>query len=242
MRAGGQIMPSKKTPGAKPNSRAEQGLKTRVKTAKGRKLSSTLWLQRQLNDPYVKKAQAEGYRSRAAYKLIEINEKHKLLKPGMRVVDLGCAPGGWLQVAVREVRSEPDDPLVVGIDYLEMDAVPGAVILQKDFNDEDAPQALIDAMRGHKADVVLSDMAAPTTGHKATDHLRIIALVELAADFAIQVLSPGGSFVAKVFQGGTEHQLLSELKRNFATTFHAKPPASRSDSAEAYLVAKGFKG
>ncbi len=163
-------------------------LKTRVKTAKGRKISSTLWLQRQLNDPYVRKAQAEGYRSRAAYKLIEINDKHKLLKPGMRVIDLGCAPGGWLQVAVREVRSSEENPLVVGIDYLEMDPVPGSIILQKDFNDEDAPAALIEALGGHKADLVLSDMAAPTTGHKATDHLRIIALVELAADFAGEVL------------------------------------------------------
>lgn len=220
----------------------DAGLKTRVKTAKGRKLSSTLWLQRQLNDPYVRKAQSEGYRSRAAYKLIEINEKHKLLKPGMRVIDLGCAPGGWLQVAVREVHSTDENPLVVGIDYLEMDPVPGSIILQKDFNDADAPAALIEAMGGHKADLVLSDMAAPTTGHKATDHLRIIALVELAADFAGEVLKPGGAFVAKVFQGGTEHQLLADLKRRFATTFHAKPPASRSDSAEAYLVAKGFKG
>lgn len=243
-------MPSNKTPGnktpgrigAKQNTRADQGLKTRVKTAKGRKISSTLWLQRQLNDPYVKRAQTEGYRSRAAYKMKEINDKHRLLKPGMRVVDLGCAPGGWLQIAVKEVRSTADDPLVVGIDYLEMDPIPGSIILQKDFNDEDAPQALIDAMGGHKADVVLSDMAAPTTGHKATDHIRIIALVELAADFAINVLTPGGVFVAKVFKGGTEHELLSELKRNFATTFHAKPPASRADSAETYLVAKGFKG
>lgn len=226
----------------KVSNRADPGLKTRVKTAKGRKLSSTLWLQRQLNDPYVKRAKAEGYRSRAAFKLAEINEKHKLLKPGMRVVDLGCAPGGWLQIAVRETGSTDQDPRVIGIDYLETDAIPGSVILQKDFNDEDAPAALIEALGGHKADVVLSDMAAPTTGHKPTDHLRIIALVELAADFARQVLAPGGAFVAKVFQGGTEHQLLADLKRDFATTFHAKPPASRADSAEAYLVAKGFRG
>ena len=223
------------------NARAEKGLKTRVKTAKGRKLSSTLWLQRQLNDPYVQRAKAEGYRSRAAFKLVELNEKHKFLKPGMRVVDLGCAPGGWLQVAAAEVRSTPSNPLVVGIDYLEMDAVPGSIILQKDFTDPDAPEKLIAALDGHKADIVLSDMAAPTTGHKPTDHLRIIALVEMAAEFAIDVLAPGGVFVAKVFQGGTEHQLLAELKRNFASTFHAKPPASRSDSAETYLVAKGYK-
>jgi 23S rRNA (uridine2552-2'-O)-methyltransferase len=222
--------------------RADQGLKTRVKTAKKRKLSSTLWLQRQLNDPYVARAKAEGYRSRAAYKLLEINEKHRFLKPGMRVIDLGCAPGGWLQIAVSAVRSTPANPLVVGIDYLPMDPVPGAIILEQDFTDEDAPEALIRALGGHKADVVLSDMAAPTTGHRATDHLRIIALVEIAAAFARDVLAPGGVFIAKVFQGGTEHELLAGLKKDFASTFHAKPPASRSDSAEAYLVAKGFRG
>lgn len=221
--------------------RADKGLKTRVKTARGRSLSSTLWLQRQLNDPYVQRARAEGFRSRAAFKLAEINEKHKILKPGMRVVDLGCAPGGWLQVAAKEVRSTPQNPMVVGIDYLEMDAVPGSIILQKDFTDEDAPDALIAELGGHKANIVLSDMAAPTTGHRPTDHLRIIALVEMASEFAIDVLAPGGVFVAKVFQGGTEHQLLAELKRHFTSTFHAKPPASRSDSAETYLVAKGFK-
>lgn len=222
--------------------RSDPGLTTRVKSARGRKLSSTLWLQRQLNDPYVRKAQAEGYRSRAAYKLLEMNEKHRILKPGMRVVDLGCAPGGWLQVAGKIIQSTEKDPRIVGIDYLEMGAVPGAIILQKDFNDEDAPAKLIEALGGFKADVVLSDMAAPTTGHKPTDHLRIIALVELAVEFARDILAPGGTFVAKVFQGGTEHQLLSDIKRDFATTFHAKPPASRADSAESYLVAKGFHG
>lgn len=233
-----------KTGGSKPgtNARAEKGLKTRVKTARGRKLSSTLWLQRQLNDPYVMKAKAEGYRSRAAFKLKEMNDKHKFLKPGMRVVDLGCAPGGWLQVAADAVKSNPDNPLIVGIDYLGMDSIPGTIILQKDFTEDDAPDMLIEAMGGHKADVVMSDMAAPTTGHKATDHLRIISLVEMAADFAVDVLKPGGTFIAKVFQGGTEHQLLAELKRNFRSTFHAKPPASRSDSAESYLVATGFRG
>ena len=215
---------------------------TRVKSAKGRKISSTLWLQRQLNDPYVKKARAEGFRSRAAYKLAEIDERYHLLKPGMRVVDLGCAPGGWLQVAAKAVGSTEDNPLIVGIDYLDTDPVDGTILLKKDFNDPDAPEALIAAMGGHKADVVLSDMAAPTTGHKATDHLRIIALVELAADFARQVLAPDGIFVAKVFQGGTEHELLAGLKRDFVTTFHAKPKASRADSAETYLVARGFRG
>ncbi len=223
------------------NLRADSGLKTRVKTAKRRKLSSTLWLQRQLNDPYVARAKAEGYRSRAAYKILELDEKYKLFRPSMRVVDLGCAPGGWLQVAVEKVKSTPQNPLIVGIDYLEMEPVAGAIILQKDFNDEDAPKAIIDALNGHKADVVLSDMAAPTIGHKKTDHLRIIALVELAADFALNVLAPGGTFVAKVFQGGAEQELLNQLKQNFNKLFHAKPAASRKDSKETYLIAKGFK-
>lgn len=221
---------------------SDRDLKVRVKTAKGRKIGSTLWLERQLNDPYVAKAKAEGYRSRAAYKLIGINEKQKLLRKGMRVVDLGAAPGGWSQVAAPIIGSTADKPLIVGIDYLDMDPIDGVILLKKDFTDDDAPQALIDALGGHKVDLVMSDMAAPTTGHRATDHLRIMALVELAADFAIQVLAPGGAFVSKVFQGGTEHELLALLKRHFTTTSHAKPPASRSGSAETYLVAKGFKG
>jgi 23S rRNA (uridine2552-2'-O)-methyltransferase len=221
---------------------SDRDLKVRVKTAKGRKIGSTLWLQRQLNDPYVARAKAEGLRSRAAYKLIEINERYKLLHKGMRVVDLGAAPGGWSQVAAPIVGSTADKPLVVGIDFLELDPIDGVILLQKDFTDEDAPKALIDALGGHKPDIVLSDMAAPTTGHRATDHLRIMALVELAADFAIEVLAPGGSFVSKVFQGGTEHELLAMLKRHFTTTLHAKPPASRTGSAETYLVAKGFRG
>ncbi len=223
------------------NTRADKGLKTRVKSARGRTVSSTLWLQRQLNDPYVMRAKAEGYRSRAAYKLKEINEKHKFLKPGMRVVDLGCAPGGWLQIAVKAVHSSPANPLVVGIDYLGMDEIPGSIILKKDFTEDDAPEMLMEALGGHKVDVVLSDMASPTTGHRPTDHIRIIALVEMPAEFAIETLKPGGVFVAKVFQGGTEHQLLNSLKQHFSTTLHMKPPASRSDSAESYLVAKGFK-
>ena len=219
-----------------------RNLNERVRTAKGRSTSSTNWLKRQLNDPYVRKAKHEGRRSRAAYKLIELNEKHNLLKPGMRVVDLGCAPGGWCEVCIEILGADVNDPKVVGIDYLEMAEIPGVIFLQKDFNDDDAPDALIDALGGKKVDLVLSDMAAPTTGHRATDHLRIIALVELAADFATQILNPEGIFVAKVFQGGTEHELLSHLKRNFKSTFHAKPPASRQDSAETYLIAKGFKG
>ncbi|HEV7274726.1 MAG TPA: RlmE family RNA methyltransferase [Devosiaceae bacterium] len=222
--------------------KSERDLKVRVKSSKGRKVGSTLWLQRQLNDPYVAKARAEGYRSRAAYKLKELDDRYKLLRRGMRVVDLGAAPGGWSLVAAAATGSTEQQPLVVGIDYLEMDPIPGVILLQQDFTEESAPAALIAALGGHKADLVLSDMAAPTTGHKATDHLRIVHLVEIAADFAIQVLAPGGTFVAKVFQGGTEHELLAMLKRHFASTLHAKPKASRAESAETYLVARGFKG
>jgi len=221
---------------------SDRDLKVRVKTSKGRKIGSTIWLQRQLNDPYVARAKSEGLRSRAAYKLIEINEKQKLLRKGMRVVDLGAAPGGWSQVAAPIIGSTAENPLIVGIDFLDMDPIDGVILLKKDFTDDDAPKMLIDALGGHKVDLVLSDMASPTTGHRPTDHIRIMALVELAADFAIQVLAPGGAFVSKVFQGGTEHELLALLKRHFTTTAHAKPPASRSGSAETYLVAKGFKG
>ena len=222
--------------------KSDRDLKVRVKTSKGRKIGSTLWLQRQLNDPYVADAKAKGLRSRAAFKLIELNERYKLLHKGMRVVDLGAAPGGWSLVAAPIVGTTKGNPLIVGIDYLDMDPIEGVVLLKKDFNDEDAPAALIAALGGHKPDLVMSDMAAPTTGHRATDHLRIMQLVELAADFAVQVLAPGGAFVAKVFQGGTEHELLHMLKRHFNQTMHAKPPASRKESAESYLVAKGFKG
>lgn len=221
--------------------KSDKDLKIRLKTAKGRTTSSTKWLQRQLNDPYVARARSEGYRSRAAFKIKEIDEKHKLFKKGFRVVDLGAAPGGWSQVAAEAVGSKAENPLVVGIDYLDMDPIAGVVLLKKDFTEDDAPDMLIAAMGGKKADVVMSDMAWPTTGHRPTDHLRIVHLIEIAADFAIQVLNPGGSFVAKVFQGGTEHELLHMLKRHFKTTYHVKPPASRKDSAEAYLVAKGFK-
>jgi 23S rRNA (uridine2552-2'-O)-methyltransferase len=222
--------------------KSERDLKVRVKTGKGRKIGSTLWLQRQLNDPYVARAKAEGYRSRAAYKIIELNERYKLFHKGMRVVDLGAAPGGWSQVAAPIVGTTAANPLIVGIDFLDMDPIEGVVLLKKDFTDDDAPKMLIDALGGHKPDIVLSDMAAPTTGHRPTDHLRIMALVELAAHFAVEVLAPGGTLVTKVFQGGTEHALLAMLKQHFATTVHAKPPASRSGSAETYLVAKGFKG
>ena len=222
--------------------KSDKDLKVRVKTSKGRKIGSTLWLQRQLNDPYVARAKAEGYRSRAAYKLKELDERYHLLRKGMRVVDLGAAPGGWSQIAAVATGSTDEHPLVVGIDYLDMDPIPGVVLLKKDFTDDDAPKALVDALGGKKVDLVLSDMAAPTTGHRPTDHLRIVHLVEIAAEFAVEVLAPGGTFVAKVFQGGTEHELLALLKRHFATTLHAKPKASRAESAETYLVARGFKG
>ena len=217
-------------------------LKIRVKSAKGRKVSSTKWLERQLNDPYVAQARAEGYRSRAAFKIKEMDEKHHLFHKGTRVVDLGAAPGGWSQVAAKAVGSTDANPLVVGIDYLDMDPIPGVLLFKKDFTEDDAPQLLIDAMGGKKVDLVMSDMAWPTTGHRATDHLRIVQLIEIAAAFALDVLAPNGAFVAKVFQGGTEHELLHMLKRHFKTTFHAKPKSSRADSAEAYLIAKGFKG
>ncbi|HEY9011360.1 MAG TPA: RlmE family RNA methyltransferase [Devosia sp.] len=222
--------------------RSDRDLKVRVKTSKGRKIGSTLWLQRQLNDPYVAKAKAEGLRSRAAYKIKELDERYKFFKKGQRIVDLGAAPGGWSQVAAPIVGSTEANPLIVGIDFLDMDPIPGVVLLKKDFTEDDAPDALIAALGGHRPDIVMSDMAAPTTGHRATDHLRIMNLVELAAHFAVDVLAPGGTFIAKVFQGGTEHELLGMLKQHFATTLHAKPKASRQESAETYLIARGFKG
>ena len=220
----------------------DRGLSVRVKTAAGRRESSTRWLQRQLNDPYVRRAKADGYRSRAAYKLIEIDDQHRILKPGYRVVDLGAAPGGWCQVAVERVQSSVDAPKVVGIDYLDMDHVRGAVFLKKDFLDDDAPDALLEALGGHKPDVVLSDMAAPTTGHRQTDHLRTTHLFEIAIDFARRNLVPGGSFLSKVFRGGTETALLADLKREFKSVAHIKPPASRKESPELYVIAKGFRG
>ncbi len=214
---------------------SREGPKTRVKTARGRKISSKKWLERQLNDPYVRRAQAEGMRSRAAYKLLEINEKTELLTPGLRVVDLGAAPGGWSQVAAaRNCR-------IVALDLLDMDPLPGVTFLKMDFMDDEAPEALKTALGG-PADLVLSDMAPNTSGHKATDHLRIMALVEAAAAFAGQVLAPGGAFVAKVFQGGAEQTLLAGLKRDFSKVRHVKPPASRKESAEQYLVATGYRG
>lgn len=216
-------------------------LAVRVKTARKRKASSTRWLQRQLNDPYVARAKREGYRARSAYKLIEIDDRFQLLRPGMRVVDLGAAPGGWCQVAAARVKSTPEQPLVVGIDYLPIDPLPGVVFLQKDFLDEDAPALLIEALGG-RPDVVLSDMAAPTIGHRQTDHLRTVHLYETAAQFAMEQLTPGGHFLAKVFQGGTERELLATLKQHFASVSHVKPKASRAESVELYMLARGFKG
>ena len=218
-----------------------RNLHTKVKTAKGRKLSSTLWLERQLNDPYVQRAKAEGYASRAAYKLIEMNDKYSIIQPDDRVIDLGAAPGGWCQVSVGLTGSVAAKPLVAGIDYLEMAPVPGAIILEQDFLDDDAPDKLISAIGGEKPDVVLSDMAAPTTGHRKTDHLRTMHLVEVALDFALDVLKPGGHFLSKTFQGGTEADILTLLKQNFKQIYHVKPPASRDGSVELYLLAKGRK-
>jgi len=211
-------------------------LKERVKTARGRKLSSTRWLQRQLNDPYVEAARAEGYRSRAAFKLIELDEKFEFLKPGRKVLDLGAAPGGWCQVAVAKCGAGN----VLGIDLQEIEAIPGAKLMVLDIMAEDAP-GRIKAALGGPVDVVLSDMAAASTGHRQTDHLRIIALCEAALDLAYDVLAPGGDFVAKVLRGGTEGELLKQMKAHFENVRHAKPPASRQDSAEMYVVAQGFK-
>jgi len=216
----------------------ERTLSQRVKTARGRKSSSTRWIERQLNDPYVHKARAAGYRSRAAFKLIELDEKFGLLKKGGRIVDLGCAPGGWCQIAVKAVGPKGR---VVGIDYLGMEPVAGAKVLELDFLEDDAPERLKALLEG-EADVVLSDMAQPATGHRPTDHLKIVALCEAALDFAEDVLAPGGAFACKVLQGGAERELLERMKKRFETVKHAKPEASRADSAKMYVVATGFRG
>ncbi|MGJ0511221.1 RlmE family RNA methyltransferase [Methylocystis sp.] len=218
-----------------------RSLKTRVKTARKRSLSSTLWLERQLNDPYVARAKREGYRSRAAYKLIEMNDRYHLFKPGDRIVDLGAAPGGWSQIAAAHVKAKEGKGKVVAVDLLDMEPVDGVEFAVKDFNDPDAPEFIKEMLGGH-ADGVMSDMAANATGHRATDHLRIVALAELAADFACDVLAEGGFFIAKVLQGGTEGQLLTRLKRDFSTVRHVKPAASRAGSAELYVLATGFRG
>ena len=207
-----------------------------VRTAKGRSVASQRWLSRQLNDPYVVAAKAQGWRSRAAFKLIELDERFHLIRPGIRVVDLGAAPGGWSQVAVKHGAAS-----VVGVDLLPVDPIGGAVMLLGDFSDIEVQDRLVE-MLGGKADLVLSDMAPNTTGHGATDHLRIVALAEAAVAFALEVLAEGGGFVAKVFQGGAERKVLEALKRHFSSVRHAKPPASRKESSELYVVATGFRG
>ena len=219
----------------------ERELKTRVKTGRNRTLSSKLWLERQLNDPYVARARREGYRSRAVYKLSEIDDKYRFLKAGGRVVDLGAAPGGWSQIAAKKVGAADGKGRVVAIDILDMDPIPGVEFLKLDFLDAAAPDILKEKLGG-KADVVFSDMAANATGHRKTDQLKIIGLVEAAAEFAREVLAPGGTFLAKVLQGGTEGDLLAMLKRDFTSVKHVKPAASRADSAELYMLATGFRG
>jgi len=218
-------------------SRGGSGGRQRVRTARGRTVQSVRWLERQLNDPYVRRAKAEGYRSRAAYKLIELDERFGFLKGATRVVDLGLAPGGWSQVVRRQVPRAA----VVGIDLLPVDPIDGVTIIQGDFLDDSADAMLTEALGG-RADLILSDMAANTVGHQQTDHLRTMALVEAAAYFAGQALAPGGAFVAKVLAGGADNALVAELKRMFTTVKHAKPPASRKESSEWYVIAQGFKG
>lgn len=239
--------PTGKTPDGKNTSgRGQRDLKVKVKSARGRKLSSTRWLQRQLNDPYVKRANAEGYRGRAAYKILELDDKYRFLVPGARVVDLGAAPGGWCQVAVKRVNALGEKPgkkigTVLGIDLQEMEPIAGCDLHQLDFLDEGADDQVKDWLGG-AADVVMSDMAASSSGHKQTDHLRIINLCETAAHFAFDVLEEGGTFVAKVLAGGAEGELQKLLKQRFTKVVNVKPPASRSDSSEKFVVATGFKG
>lgn len=226
--------------------RGQRDLKVKVKTARGRRLSSTRWLERQLNDPYVKRAKAEGYRGRAAFKILELDDKYRFLVPGARVVDLGCAPGGWCQVAVKRVNALGEKSgkavgTVLGVDLQEVEPIAGAEIHQLDFMEDDA-DAKVKAWLGGPADVVMSDMAAASSGHKQTDHLRIVALCEAAADLAFDVLEEGGTFVAKVLAGGAEGSLQTLLKRRFDKVANVKPPASRSDSSEKFVVATGFRG
>lgn len=226
--------------------RGARELRRKVKSAKGRKLSSTLWLERQLNDPYVQRARSEGYRGRAAFKIMEIDDKHRFLVPGARVVDLGCAPGGWLQVAAPRINALGEKTgkktgTLLGVDLQEVEPVPGADLMLLDFLEDDADEA-VKAALGGPADVVMSDMAASSSGHRQTDHLRIMALCEAAAHFAFDVLTPGGTFVAKVLAGGAEGELQAELKRRFARVSHMKPPSSRKDSSEKFVVATGFRG
>ena len=232
--------------GKNSSGRGQRDLKVKVKSARGRKLSSTRWLQRQLNDPYVKRAKADGYRGRAAYKILELDDKFRFLVPGARVVDLGCAPGGWCQVAVPRVnalgqKSGKAVGTILGIDLQEVEPIPGAEIYVLDFMEDDADLQVKEWLGG-EADVVMSDMAASSSGHKQTDHLRIMALCEAAAYFSFDVLETGGTFVAKVLSGGAEGELQKVLKQRFDKVAHVKPPASRSDSSEKFVVATGFRG
>lgn len=230
---------------SRPGSRDSIGgrrLKVRVKTGKGRTVSQKIWLERQLNDPYVAEARRQGLRSRAAFKLKEIDDKYRFLKPGGKIVDLGAAPGGWSQIAAERVKAQEGRGLVIAIDMHGMDPLPGVVIFKKDFLEDDAPALLIDALGGDKADAVISDMAAHATGHRQTDHILIMGLAEAAFDFAKDVLKPGGTFLAKVLRGGTEGEVLRELKKDFATVRHVKPMSSRDDSAELFVLATGFRG
>jgi 23S rRNA (uridine2552-2'-O)-methyltransferase len=232
--------------GRKSSGRGQRDLRVRVKSARGRKLSSTRWLERQLNDPYVKRAQADGYRGRAAYKILELDDKFRFLVPGARVVDLGCAPGGWSQVAVKRVNALGEKKgkavgKVLGVDLQEVEPIAGAEIHQLDFLSDGADEKVKEWLGG-KADVVMSDMAAASSGHKQTDHLRIIALCEAAAYFAFDVLEEGGTFVAKVLAGGAEGELQKLLKQRFTKVVNVKPPASRSDSSEKFVVATGYRG
>ena len=217
-------------------------LAVRLRTAKGRKLASTRWLTRQLNDPYVEEAKRRGYRSRAAFQLSEIDEKYHLLKPGMSVVDLGAAPGGWSQVAAQRIKVMTGKGTVIAVDVVEMEPIWGVTALKLDLTDPDAAERIEDALNGKKADLVMSDMHAPATGHKQTDHLRIMGLVEAALDVAEDVLAPGGTFLAKVLQGGAGKELVARLNSSFAKVRHVKPKASRTESAEIYVLAAGFRG
>lgn len=236
-----------KTPTGKQTSgRGQRDLRVKVKTAKGRKLSSTLWLERQLNDPYVQRAKREGYRGRAAFKIMELDDRYGFLKPGSRVVDLGCAPGGWCQVAVPRINALGDNARkaqgrIIGVDLQEVEPITGVELHQLDFL-EDGADEKVKTWLGGRADVVMSDMAAASSGHKGTDHLRIVALIEAALDFAFDVLEDGGTFVAKVLAGGAEVQMQTMLKQNFTKVANVKPAASRADSSEKFVVAQGFRG
>jgi 23S rRNA (uridine2552-2'-O)-methyltransferase len=227
--------------GGGPGQGGSRKLSVRVRTAKGRKIASTRWLQRQLNDPYVEEAKRQGYRSRAAFKLAEIDDKYHLLRPGMTVVDLGAAPGGWSQVAAQRVELA-EKGKVIALDLIEMEPIPGVTQLALDMTEPETPERIVEALDGKRADLVLSDMHAPAMGHRSTDHLRIMSLVEAALDLAEDILAPGGAFLCKVLQGGAGKELVARLNRSFAKVRHVKPKASRADSAEMYVLATGFRG